>query len=89
MSRLQKTLIDLKNLAVNEANQPESQEVEEQLKEAISNMGKGKTANDSKMEITMQKSLQAVQELTKQNKEYEREVRRLKEDKFAKTAFKK
>ena len=52
-------------------------------------MSKGKTANDSKMEITMQKSLQAVQELSKQNKEYEREVKRLKEDKLAKTAFKK
>lgn len=52
-------------------------------------MRKGKTANDSRMDITMQKSLQAVQELTKQNKQYEREVKRLKEDKLARTAFKK
>ena len=52
-------------------------------------MMKGKTANDSKMEITMQRSLQAVQQLSKKNKEYEQEVRRLKEDKLAKTAFKK
>ena len=29
--------------------------------------------------MTMQKSLQAVQDLTKKNKEYEQEVRRLKE----------
>lgn len=31
-------------------------------------MNKGKTANDSKMEITLQKSLQTVQELSKKNK---------------------
>jgi hypothetical protein len=34
-------------------------------------MNKGKTANESKMEMTMQKSLQAVQDLTKKNREYE------------------
>jgi len=82
-------LIDLKNLAVNEVEKPESEEIEVQLREAIAGMSKGKTANDSKMEITMQKSLQAVQELTKQNREYEKEMRRLKEDKLGKTAFKK
>ncbi len=37
----------------------------------------------------MQKSLQAVQDLTKKNKEYEQEVRRLKEEKLTKTTFKK
>jgi hypothetical protein len=31
-------------------------------------MNKGKSANDSKMEITLQKSLQAMQELSKKNK---------------------
>jgi hypothetical protein len=41
-------------------------------------MNKGKTANDSKMEITLQKALQSIQEVTKQNKEYEHELRRLK-----------
>lgn len=41
-------------------------------------MNKGKTANDSKMEITLQKSLQTVQELSKKNKDYEHEVKRLK-----------
>ena len=61
LSKLQKTLIDLKNLAVNEATHVDSQEMEIQLKEAIADISKGKTANDSKMEITMQKSLQAVQ----------------------------
>ena len=61
LSKLQKTLIDLKNLAVNEASHVDSQEMEVQLKEAIADISKGKTANDSKMEITMQKSLQAVQ----------------------------
>lgn len=61
LSKLQKTLIDLKNMAVNEASKPDSNEIEEQLKEAIADMSKGKTANDSKMEITMQKSLQTVQ----------------------------
>ena len=68
LSKLQKTLIDLKNMAVNEASKQDSQEIEMQLKEAIADMSKGKTGNDSKMEITMQKSLQTVQELTKQNR---------------------
>ena len=44
--------------------------MEEQLKEAIIEMTKGRTANDSKMEMTMQKSLQMVQELSKRNREY-------------------
>jgi hypothetical protein len=48
----------------------ENNEVEEQIRDAIVNMTKGKTANDSKMEITLQKSLQTVQELSKKNKDY-------------------
>ncbi len=52
-------------------------------------MNKGKTANDSKMEITLQKSLQTVQELSKKNKDYEHEVKKLKEDRLLKTSFKK
>ncbi len=42
-------------------------------------MTKGKTANDSRMEITMQRSLQALQEMNKKNKDYEIELKRLKE----------
>ncbi len=42
-------------------------------------MTKGKTANDSRMEITMQRSLQALQEMDKKNKDYEIELKRLKE----------
>lgn len=53
--------------------------MEQQIKDAIVSMNKGKTANDSKMEITLQKSLQTVQQLSKKNKEYEHEVKRLKE----------
>lgn len=49
------------------------------MREAITNMNKGKTANDSKMEIVMQKSLQAMQVLSKKNKEYEQELRRQRE----------
>lgn len=41
------------------------------------------------MEITLQKSLQTVQELTKKNKDYEHEVKKLKEDRLLKTSFKK
>ena len=51
--------------------------MEEELREAITGLTKGKTANDSRMEITMQKSLQMVQELSKRNKELEGDVRRL------------
>lgn len=39
--------------------------------------------------MTMQKSLQAVQDLTKKNKEYEQEVRRLKDEKHTKNNFRK
>jgi|JI9StandDraft_2_1071091.scaffolds.fasta_scaffold70000_5 hypothetical protein len=42
-------------------------------------MTKGKTANDSRMEITMQRSLQALQEMNKKNRDYEIELKRLKE----------
>lgn len=76
-------------MAVSEASKPESNEVEEQLREAITGLTKGKTPNDSKMEITMQKSLQMVQELSKRNRELEGELRRMREDKMGKTAFKK
>ena len=89
LTKLQKTLLDLKNYAVNESSKAENGELEEQLKDAITNMNKGKTANDSKMEITLQKSLQTVQELTKKNKDYEHEVKKLKEDRLLKTSFKK
>lgn len=41
------------------------------------------------MEITMQKSLQMVQELSKRNRDLEGEVKRLKDEKFSKTTFKK
>jgi hypothetical protein len=63
-------LLDLKNYAVNESSNIDNGDMEEQIKEAIVNMNKGKTANDSKMEITLQRSLQTVQELSKKNKEY-------------------
>jgi len=63
-------LLDLKNYAVNESSNIENGDMEEQIKEAIVNMNKGKTANDSKMEITLQRSLQTVQELSKKNKDY-------------------
>jgi hypothetical protein len=49
LTKLQKTLLDLKNYAVNESSKIENNELEEQLKDAIVNMTKGKTANDSKM----------------------------------------
>lgn len=88
LSKLQKTFADLKNLAINEAK-VEASEVEKQLYEEIQNMTKGKTANDSQMEITMQRALKALQTMAKQNKDYQAEVKRLKEDKFSKTAFKK
>lgn len=73
LNKLQKTLIDLKNLAINEGTkmEGESSDIEKQLKEEILNMTKGKTANDSRMEITMQRSLQALQEMNKKNKDYE------------------
>jgi len=45
LTKLQKTLIDLKNMAVNEAVVKDNIELEEQLKDAIINMNKGKTAN--------------------------------------------
>jgi hypothetical protein len=61
LTKLQKTLLDLKNYAVNESSKIDNVEVEEQIKNAIVDMTKGKTANDSKMEITLQKSLQTVQ----------------------------
>jgi hypothetical protein len=38
------------------------------MQELIGNMSKGKTANDSKMEMALQKSVQTIQELTKRNK---------------------
>ena len=60
----------MKNYAVNESSNIDNGDMEEQIKEAIVNMNKGKTANDSKMEITLQRSLQTVQELSKKNKEY-------------------
>ena len=63
-------MLDLKNYAVNESSNIDNGDMEEQIKEAIVNMNKGKTANDSKMEITLQRSLQTVQELSKKNKEY-------------------
>jgi hypothetical protein len=89
LTKLQNTLLDLKNMAVNEAVKGDGGELEGQMKEALDMMNKGKTANDAKMEMTMQKAMQTVQELTKKNKEYEQEVRRLKEEKFSKTGFKK
>lgn len=36
--------------------------------DAIATMNKGTSANDSRMEIAVQKSLQTVQELSKKNK---------------------
>lgn len=68
LTKLQKTLLDLKNYAVNQSSKVDNGELQEQIKDAIVNMNKGKTANDSKMEITLQKSLQTVQELSKKNK---------------------
>lgn len=65
LSKLQKTLIDLKNLAVNEGSKIDNGEAEEMMKEAIESMTKGKTPNDSRMEIAMQKGMQELRVLNK------------------------
>lgn len=89
LSKLQKILTEVKNIAVNEASKGEDDEAERLIREAIDSLTKGKTANDSKMEITMQRAMQAVQQLAKKNKIYESELRHLKEDQLAKTLSKK
>ena len=91
MAQLQKAIMDVKEMAVHEAGKMEAAdgEVEAQLSEAIVEMKKGKTANDSKMEMTLQRSLNTVKDLTKKNKEYQQEVSRLRQEKLGKTSLKK
>ena len=51
-------------------------------------MKKGKTANDSKMEMTLQRSLNTVKDLTRKNKEYQQENQRLRQEKLGRTSQK-
>ena len=40
-------------------------------------MNKGNTANDSRMETMLQKAMETIQIMTKKNKNYEAEIKRL------------
>jgi len=40
------------------------------MNDVLINMKKGRTANDSRMEITLQKMMKTIQVLTNRNKDY-------------------
>ena len=78
LSQLNKALIQIKEDVVNEKKDlDQSQEGNEEF---IMRMNKGNNSNDSRMEVMLQKAMQTIQTLTKKNKEYEGELKKMKEE---------
>ena len=73
--------MDIKNDVVNEKMQSNlnEREFQDQVSKMVVNMNKGNNPNESKMEATLQMAMQKIQEMTKKNKQYEMEIKRMKE----------
>lgn len=79
MSQLHNVLVQIKEDVVNEKQSLAHEKIDGN-EDLVARMNKGTNPNDSRMEVMLQKAQETIQVMSKRNKEYEAEIKKLREE---------
>lgn len=79
LSQLHNVLVQIKEDVVNEKQSLAHEKIDGN-EDLVARMNKGTNPNDSRMEVMLQKAQETIQIMSKRNKEYEAEIKKLREE---------